>query len=512
MTVSLDPASIPVVRVFVEPFRRHDDKGLFFLTAVSFLLFCLGLCFQANGSYDTDGWFLLATGRQIVRHGIPYVNPWSLDPGRPIVVQQWLHDVLLYGSWSALGFTGTVIYQGLMACCVIVAFVFAIRSITGGSLNFRYLMFSIAVGMSGAGLYISVRPTPWSMAAFLVTVGICARYRRSGDHRLLAALPLVSIFHVQMQSAMVGLDIFVAASFLAADILCNLRNHQPSSLPAFIRAEAPLAGAVILMALSTLLNPYGLDGALYVFRGMDAASYGDVISEMKGAFAATGGFAVVFLALYILVPLLLLRGKLLRDGRFPLVIITVAALVATLLHWRNIWILALASSLLTSTSLEVSTDTASSRVSKCVLISMTLFAVLLANVLPAHQTEGRSEWQVVDDALSPIADKLESSDIDHPKVYSVDPFAYNYLEWKGLKVPFDLRPEIWDKTDSDGTVTSPYRDYVDSLGGDKALSDYLRAGNFDYFILPADRISDYRKILPLQKVCISKGYALMRVC
>ena len=61
---------------------------------------------RTDGTLDTDGWFLLASGREIVHNGIPFENPWSLDPGQGIIVQQWLHDVWLYGWYSLAGYTG----------------------------------------------------------------------------------------------------------------------------------------------------------------------------------------------------------------------------------------------------------------------------------------------------------------------------------------------------------------------------------------------------------------------
>ena len=61
---------------------------------------------RIDGTLDTDGWFLLATGREIVHNGIPFENPWSLDSGQGIIVQQWLHDVWLYGWYSLAGYTG----------------------------------------------------------------------------------------------------------------------------------------------------------------------------------------------------------------------------------------------------------------------------------------------------------------------------------------------------------------------------------------------------------------------
>ena len=58
---------------------------------------------RSAGTLDTDGWFLLASGREVVESGIPRVNPFTAVEGQGIVLQQWLHDALalsvLEGGW-----------------------------------------------------------------------------------------------------------------------------------------------------------------------------------------------------------------------------------------------------------------------------------------------------------------------------------------------------------------------------------------------------------------------------
>lgn len=78
------PFRIPVLRVFLLPFVQDGKRDRLFLILLACVMSTAGFLMQGNGSYDSDGWFLLATGKQIVENGIPYANPWSLSSYRPI--------------------------------------------------------------------------------------------------------------------------------------------------------------------------------------------------------------------------------------------------------------------------------------------------------------------------------------------------------------------------------------------------------------------------------------------
>ena len=71
------PFRMPVLRVFLLPFVQNRKRDRLLLILLACIMSTAGFLMQGNGSYDSDGWFLLATGREIVEHGIPYANPWS---------------------------------------------------------------------------------------------------------------------------------------------------------------------------------------------------------------------------------------------------------------------------------------------------------------------------------------------------------------------------------------------------------------------------------------------------
>ncbi|VWL87548.1 Uncharacterised protein [Collinsella aerofaciens] len=504
------PFRIPVLRVFLLPFAQTGRRDRLLLALLACIMSAAGFLMQGNGSYDSDGWFLLATGKRIVEHGIPYANPWSLSSYRPIVVQQWLHDVLLYGSYALAGYAGTILYQAVLAALVALSIAFAVRGFGDRHLTLPRLLFCIGLALFGAGIYISVRPTAWSMACMCLTVGICTRWRRTGDWRYLIALPAITVLHVNMQSAMWLLDVFIAGCFLLPDNLSKFKTVAPGEM---LGGIFPLTIALVAMLVASLVNPYGVDGARYVMTSMGAASYGNVISEMKPALEATGGFCVVFLAVG-LVPvaaaLAIGRGRI----GLPLLAIVLAAFVATMLHWRNVWTFSIACSLAFASMLPKTEDPTPLKSPKAVR-SAALIALLAAigpiaaNCCACAANGGQTCWQSSERSAETLAEAISGSGAYDPVVYAEDPVIYNYLEWKGLKVPFDLRPELWDERGAMG-VTSPYRDYVDGMRSEKAKLSYLASTGFDYYIVSADTADWYKMNLDLKAVDTTNTLVLLR--
>lgn len=494
------PFRIPVLRVFLLPFVQDRKRDRLLLALLACIISTAGFLMQGNGSYDSDGWFLLATGKRIVGHGIPYANPWSLSSYRPIVVQQWLHDVLLYGSYALAGYAGTVLYQAVLAALVALSIVFAIRGFDDRSLTLPRLLFCIGLALFGAGIYISVRPTAWSMACMCLTVGICARWRATGNWRYLVALPAITVLHVNMQSAMWLLDVFLAGCFLLPDDFSEFKNVAPEEMLSEI---FPLSIALIAMLVASFANPYGVDGARYVITSMGAASYGNVISEMKPAFEATKGFCVVFFAVGF-VPVVAAAAIGRRRVNLPLLVIVLATFVATMLHWRNVWTFSIASALAFARLLPKTENPPSLKSPKAgrsiaLIALLAVIGPIAANSYVYATNGGQSCWQSSERSAETLVKTISGSGIYDPVVYAEDPVIYNYLEWKGLKVPFDLRPELWDESGIGG-VTSPYRDYVDGMQSKKGKLSYLASNGFDYYIVSKDSAHWYEGSLNLKVV------------
>ena len=83
----------------------------------------------ALGYMDTDSYFILAEGRDILENGIKYTNSFTVVDGLDIVVQQWLWCVLIYCIYSVLG------NLGLILVCIVETVIIAVLLILLGRLK-----------------------------------------------------------------------------------------------------------------------------------------------------------------------------------------------------------------------------------------------------------------------------------------------------------------------------------------------------------------------------------------
>lgn len=467
-------ASYPFIRVFARPFRKMGLAACLALLGLSFFLAASG--FQTDGFYDTDGWFLLTSGREVVTNGVPRTNPWSVTSGNAVVIQQWLHDVVLYGAWKVLGFQNIWVMGAFMLTAVATSLVFAVQAVSSDAKNPYVAIFLASIALFTAGLYVSVRPTAWSMCAMALTVGICAKWSRSHDGRLLAILPLISFLHVNLQAALAPLDLFVAVLFLFP----TSSTESSSGFIPWFRSRVPLLAAIAVMAAATLLNPYGIDGALYVFKSIGEAEYGNAISEMKPIWEQAS-IAWVFVSFYAALPVAAALGKR-RALEPPLSLLSAASFVAACLHWRNIWILAIASVLTASSVMDGKPEVRAKALPSpvlCLLVGCFLIEAL-ANTFLLPQ--GAATWETDGAKMAPVVTAIErSAGGGTPLVYAEDPIFYSYMEWRGLKVPVDLRPEIWSPSITHRSG-DPWRDYIDSRRSKKALLSHLRETGIDFIV------------------------------
>lgn len=498
--------------------------------------------------YDTDAWFILAAGDHIMHEGIPYVNPWALTEGLGIVVQQWLHDCIMWLLWSENGAAGVRWFQVAMFAAVGAAAFASCRALSGRTLASALLA---AAGTAIAAVYISARPTSWTMLAFLAAVVLCASYRKEPKPFKLALLALVQVVAANMQISMAPVVFLTAAAFLAppasvvARPLAFARRYAADpdrdaraiasrfvrvEAASHLRATAPLALAVPALAALMLANPYGLDGALYVARGVGQASYGSFISEMQPGWPSSTLIPGALYAAFFAVPVILvLRARRARtlpeladDGAvIPLAILWAAGQVGFALAMRNIWIAALTTSLL---SARLASHTppivpAPPRVAAllakvpasvpCALIAACFVAApvgashlaaaygpdmggIFANMEPSSRGQltalGTERFEDVESSYGPLVDAVISwrkSERRDPRVYMENPVAYSYLEFRGVKVPFDMRPEIWGEPIAGERSTEPYKAWIDAKkSGD--MKAYIADGGWDFLIVSPD--------------------------
>lgn len=465
---------------------------------------------RSAGTLDTDGWFLLASGRVIVESGIPVTNPFTAIAGQAIVLQQWLHDAWLYLWWKAAGYTGVAVSVAVPAALALWAYAGTVsRLAQNPHYPWAPLLIS-AVGFALMTSYLSVRPSLWTAALLFVTISTCQEWRRGSSSRCLLVLPVVSLLSVNLQAALWPLPAAAAACFLLPEEGEISLGETGETVRSWARSRLPLLAAIAGMAAVSLVNPYSIDGSLYVLRSLGAASYGGVILELKPVWAMPAA------ALFWGVAILAAITSCVLARRFPprwLIAFWLAASIAGALAVRCLWITWTVSFLIVAVSagreeeLDPRTYRAfiAGRAVLCLILTLSVINSGLHSIYSG--TRGvESGWFGIDDDMEQIIEALD----DNPgRIWSEDAAVMAYLEWAEVPVTYDMRPEIWSEAIAGDGAANDYRLYVDSLEGGYG---HLRKDSWAWAIVMDSHGKRLEKACPgAEKTASGRGYTLYRL-
>lgn len=416
--------------------------------------------------------FFLSTGRYICENGFPYTNPFSVAEGLKIVVQQWLWDVVVYRLYGAGGYNAVCLLGIACAALACALCVPVWRAVTGGEATGKVPAMPAAAAISASLMFAlpwsSVRPSIATMCFLLATVCVMEGWRAAEeDHawRRLWALPLMVAAHMQVHMAMAWLDIAAILFYCVpedGEAVKRLLTRETRGAE-LRRRLTPLAFDVISMAAMPL-NPYGVDGMLYVFNSTGAASYAGAILEMQGPFSsgdALGAWHACGIATCCAAPLAVgvLRARAGKTGlRLDLAAFSLAAALMTLFHVRNGWICYVLGVPMWAWALR-GVDAAvvfgrkghKVRLAGCMAAAIPAIALSLALGLLGDPPNESTAWNVQGAYLDPVLETVEEEAGGKDAVIFCSNWTdLNWLEWRGWKVLVDARPEIWEPGISGG--------------------------------------------------------------
>ena len=479
---------------------------------------------QANtGGFDSDMWWILETGREILENGIPYTNPWSIYDDMKIVVQQPLASVILYSVYNAAGFMGIKIYT--FALFVLMALVlFATCRIVSSKKwgSGEVFGFIIAIAIFSLGSYLSERPHVYSMIFFSLTLLVLELYRRKNNFLVLIALPVITCLHVNFHAAMAPFDLVIILLYLIPDvpgIFARIKKPIPAGFYLSTYDRLPLFIAFVCAAGGLLLNPYGFNGAMYVLLSYGSAGYGNYINEMQST-RFWNDYGIPTMAM-IALGCVALGKRGLKNIDFPLTVLFIGSIPLSMMHVRNVWLVSLfAIYLFVGTFRDVQLNCKKiQRVVSNKAFHITFIVVLAVISTGWYATQKWPEFveNAEDDSAtipSAAMDYLDEYTAEH-KVSKSSLNIYNtfncggYMEWRGYKVYMDQRPELWEPTIT-GKTNHYYQDYVDSQDSSQTSQQILDSNNFDFLIVPLNSKMDSKITLDqaYKKVVSGQGYTL----
>lgn len=257
-------------------FKLSDDWIVPF--AVIFLCF---IAFTSTRLHrDGDFFFMVANGDYILHHGFPEYNPFVMHEGLKIVIQQWIPSIFAYlFSGHLWGYVMTESILGLLLLVFVIYKVFCIYN----KKNTAFLMAAIMVSFM---LYMFIgKPMLYSMILLTTQFYICEKKESW------LWLPLIVITEANIHASFIAFHFVYLLPYIVPGLTKFLRNT----------AEYKYIKALPFMAIGALMNPYKVDGALYLFNSYGSELKGMGISELKTLSFKTVWFYIAAAALiYVL--------------------------------------------------------------------------------------------------------------------------------------------------------------------------------------------------------------------
>lgn len=220
-----------------------------------------------DGWTENDQWFILANGRYIIDHGFPYENPFSMWGGR-IVIENWGWSVLCWLAWDHLGEQAGLTILSLIVLALSVLVCWCI---------IRRLCDDYTAALVGSALYaftalaaFSIRPWMISSLFMLLSIYLIVRWMQDGKTHWLVLLPVVTLVAFNTHMAMAWMTILLPGCWMLATVII-----KPHKLKTICTSVITVACQIAVM----FINPYGLDGVLFLFRSYGATKYRNSIVE-----------------------------------------------------------------------------------------------------------------------------------------------------------------------------------------------------------------------------------------
>ena len=322
---------------------------------------------------------------------------------------------------------------------------------------------------------------------------------------------------------MAPFDLFIIFLYLIPDVTKIVKDIFPSFTYSFRDSSygrKPLLIAFIVTCLATLINPYGLNGAMYLLSSYGAADYGDYIKEMGTITPWDSDYGMGMVLMTFIGAIAIGRNR--RDINFPGSVLLIVCTVLSYQHVRNVWLGALLSfpiAFQAFASVGCGTGDKSKDpdpiFADSIMWRLICGAFAIAAVCSCvTMSASNAEMNIGSDGTSTPKDAMDWLDENG---VSKDAKIFNhfnsggYIEWHGYKTFIDARPELFEPSIT-GVDEHYYREYVDTSTGDGSYSDMLDKYSFDFLVVNDDT-SLYNDLLSDKgyvDVCDGSGYALFK--
>lgn len=223
-----------------------------------------------NRNLDNDLWFLLNLGRYIFKNGFPVTDPFTMHEGLKFIAQQWLVDCLFWIMYKVWGVKGILLIVYILVGLLYLV-LYKLYYGANGNKAISFILATLSLYLSR--YYIVSRPQLFTYLILLTETLLIELYIKNNNKKYLYILPILSILQINLHASMWWFQFVFMIPFIINGIYIKKLTIEKYNV-------IPIVLIMVPMLLGGLINPYGIDSILYIFKAYGYRELSDMIGEM----------------------------------------------------------------------------------------------------------------------------------------------------------------------------------------------------------------------------------------
>ncbi len=209
-----------------------------------------------------DVWWHLKTGEWIVQNKtIPLVDPFSFNEKEiPWIHNQWLGDVLLYGTYRIAGLQGLILFRLIYLICVMALFFLIYRK----KISFYFLLVICLLLSYPLSLRCLLRPLLINFPCIIIFFTQLLKHQKDDQSKHILWLPVLGIIWYNIHPGAFVYGNLLWVVFIFHDFVqLFVRDSEKQRI---IKRLTQNISIYTLLLLAFCINPHGIKGVLHWFK------------------------------------------------------------------------------------------------------------------------------------------------------------------------------------------------------------------------------------------------------
>lgn len=462
----------------------------------SYLLFLLPLAFYffIDMSRESDIWFLLSHGREVLKNGIPHIEFLTIHNGFSFVMQQWLSSTLFYIIYNYLGDVGLYIFIYIINL-IIIFFLYKICMIISNGKVYASVLITVITDLLLELIFIIPRPQIFSILILIIELYILELFIKNKSHKSIYFIILLSILLINLHSSIWPILFIFMGPYLAELLFLYIKKKDKRFIKLLI--------IFMISILVGFINPYGIEGMTYFMRSYGIKEINLFVGEMHHIGfdnKPTSWLSMLLIVYSIIAYYLTYKNR--KNVSIHQLLFLLGTTFMAYLNLRN-------SSLFFISTLPFLSNYISIKDGNNLTIPYKTYLLCLIVIIVAIFSSIKEKNYILKSPLQEIVnylDKNANKDIKLFTNFGDGP----YFEYNNYKVYIDSRAEVFLKANN--KKEDVFLEYINLLINKLDIDEFLKKYNFDYLVVQDEETlyKHLKRDKSYELVYDSNGYYLFK--